>query len=85
MATTVTKQLSDKGTDGTLLGQSATDLISFYGATPVVQPSVLSAVTTTQPTATVFGFTTTAQFNALISAVNTIIANLKTLGLMATA
>lgn len=31
------KQLSDANTTGTGLGQSATDLISFYGATPVAQ------------------------------------------------
>ena len=67
------------------IGDSAADLIAFYGAAPVAQPAVLSAVTTTQPTATVFGFTTTAQFNALIAAVNTLIANQKTLGFMATA
>lgn len=78
-------ELSDKGPDGSRLGQSATDLVSFYGATPVAQPAVTAAITTTQPTATVFGFTTTAQFNALIAAVNTLIANQKTLGLMATA
>jgi hypothetical protein len=31
------KQLSDANGDGTALGQSATDKISFYGATPVTQ------------------------------------------------
>lgn len=31
------KQLSDANADGTSLGQSATDKISFYGATPVTQ------------------------------------------------
>ena len=31
------KQLSDKNPDGVALGQSATDTISFYGATPVTQ------------------------------------------------
>ena len=33
------KQLSDNNPSGTSLGQSATDLISFYGATPVSQRS----------------------------------------------
>lgn len=32
-----TRQLSDATPDGTVLGQSATDKISFYGATTVVQ------------------------------------------------
>jgi len=31
------KQLSDANGSGTALGQSATDLISFYGATPLAQ------------------------------------------------
>lgn len=31
------KQLSDANPNGTALGQSATDTISFYGSTPVVQ------------------------------------------------
>jgi hypothetical protein len=31
------KQLSDANPGGSGLGQSATDLISFYGVTPVVQ------------------------------------------------
>jgi hypothetical protein len=31
------KQLSDLNGSGTALGQSATDTISFYGATPVAQ------------------------------------------------
>lgn len=31
------KQLSDANADGTALGQSTTDKISFYGVTPVVQ------------------------------------------------
>lgn len=31
------KQLSDGNPVGTGLGQSATDLISFYGATPIAQ------------------------------------------------
>jgi hypothetical protein len=31
------KQLSDSNPDGTGLGQSASDLITFYGGTPVSQ------------------------------------------------
>lgn len=42
------KQLSDGNPLGTRLGQSATDLVGFYGATPVVQPTsaAQSAITT---------------------------------------
>ena len=34
------QQLSDNNSQGTALGQSATDLISFYGATPLAQQSL---------------------------------------------
>jgi len=34
---TIGRQLSDGNPDGTSLGLSDTDLISFYGATPVAQ------------------------------------------------
>lgn len=41
------KQLSDKGPDGSLFGQSSTDKIGFYGlGTPIVRPSVATAITT---------------------------------------
>lgn len=36
---TLKKQLSDANPDGTVMGQSATDLVAFYGATPVAQRS----------------------------------------------
>jgi hypothetical protein len=39
------KQLSDGGPDGTVLGQSSTDLVSFYGGTPRARPSVPAAIT----------------------------------------
>jgi hypothetical protein len=41
------KELSDGGTEGTRLGQSSTDKVGFYGlATPIVRPSVATAITT---------------------------------------
>lgn len=60
----------------------ASDTVGFYGAAPVARMASITAITTTQPILTVFGFTTTAQFNALVNAVNQIIADLKTAGLM---
>ena len=36
------KQLSDNNGSGTGLGQSATDTIAFYGATPVAQRTSLA-------------------------------------------
>lgn len=49
--TNYNRKLSDKNADGTTLGDSASDLISFYGATPVVQQASAAAgtdATTTQ-------------------------------------
>jgi hypothetical protein len=47
------KQVSDGGPDGTVVGQSSTDKIAFYGATPVVKQAatVLGALTTGETTA----------------------------------
>lgn len=67
---------------GTIKVGGVSDTVGFYGAAPVAQMASIAAITTTQPTLTVFGFTTTAQFDALINAVNQIIADLKTAGLM---
>jgi hypothetical protein len=66
-----TKQLSDGGADGTVLGQSSTDKIGFYGKTPVVRGSAVTALVTT-PTAT-----------DIATAVNAIISRLQTVGIIA--
>lgn len=65
------KQLSDGGPDGTSLGQSSTDKISLYGATPVVRGSAVTTLATT-PTAT-----------DIATAVNSIISRLQSVGLIA--
>jgi hypothetical protein len=57
--------------DGTVLGRSSTDLISFYGETPVVQGAAVTTLATT-PTAT-----------DIATAVNSIISRLQTVGLIA--
>lgn len=71
MATTQIKELSDKNPDGTRLGQSATDLVGFHGATPSVQSSVKATVTVS------------TTITVLVDAVNAILDCLKTKGLMA--
>lgn len=74
-------QLSRGDDDGTILGQSATDKISFFGtATTVVQQSAGTAYTKTTTTTT----TTTAltvDITALGSLVNTLRTALVNLGL----
>ena len=77
------KQLSDGNPDGTSLGQSTTDLISFYGVAAVVQGAAVTSVTTTASTTTTpYGYTST-QADAIVAAVNAIIVRLQTVGLIA--
>lgn len=78
------RQLSDGNTDGTVLGQSAADLISFYNATPVTQRSsaAQAAVDATAPTNTSpYGYSQ-AQATAIVTLLNEIRATLVGLGLM---
>jgi hypothetical protein len=78
------RQLSDGNPDGTVLGQSAGDLIAFYNATPIPQRSgaAQAAVPTTAPTNSApYGFGQ-AQAAAILTLLNEIRATLVTLGLM---
>lgn len=55
------RQISDGNSQGTSLGQSATDKISFYGVTPVVQRATATTHTTTNMvTSASFGATQVA-------------------------
>jgi hypothetical protein len=78
------RQLSDGNPDGNVLGQSASDLISFYNGAPVAQRSgaAQAAVPTTAPTnSSPFGFSQ-AQAEAIIVLLNEIRMTLVGLGLM---
>jgi hypothetical protein len=84
------KQLSDGNPDGTGLGQSASDLISFFAATPVVQQTAPAAITTTilsshstQINNTVWAFASQTQASGAITAINTFRTILNNLGLSA--
>lgn len=82
-------QLSKKNPDGTTLGQSASDLVGFYGATPVVQRATAASHTTiattnaVSTTSAIWGFSTSTQANALIAAVAELQATLVANGLWA--
>lgn len=70
------KQLSDGGPDGTLLGQSSTDKLGFYGlATPIARPSVTWATMAT---------TVTTAATSIVSNLNKLRAALVNLGLIVT-
>jgi hypothetical protein len=78
------KHLSDANPDGTVLGQSSSDLIGFYNATPVAQRAVgsFAAVSTTAPTTTTpYGFSTSTQAAAVVTLLNECWATLQALGL----
>ena len=80
--------LGDGGPSGTSLVSSATaDLASFWAATPVVRPTSAVAVSTSAPLtiSAGFGFATSAQMIALITAVNVLRANSVTTGLATSA
>jgi hypothetical protein len=65
-------QLSDGGPDGTVMGQSASDLIGFYGvATPVAQRA--SSVQTTSNVAAYTSTTASALMGAwMVEVTNTL-------------
>ena len=77
--------LDKNNDDGTNFGYAATSKIGFYGlTTPIVQPTGATAVATTAATtATPYGYTTSTQADAIVTALNATIANLKALGLVA--
>jgi hypothetical protein len=69
----VLNQLSDGDSEGTTIGQSATSKVSFYGATPIVQPAAAAQAAivdasggTAAPTNGIL--TLTATYNATIIA-----------------
>lgn len=79
-------QLHDGNPDGVNFGSASTDKLGFYGlTTPVTQPTTIAAVTTTAATSTTnaYGYTTAAQADAIVTAVNACSAALRTLGIVA--
>ena len=70
------QQLSQGLDDGVCLGQSSTDKVSMYGITPTVQLAVGAAVATTD--------LTTTGILAVVNAYNTLITQLKLVGIVKT-
>jgi hypothetical protein len=80
------KQLSDGNPDGTVLGQSATDKISFFGGTPIAKQGgtamVVPTVAYTVQGSSPFGFSTSADFIAFVAQVRAMADALVKYGLM---
>ena len=79
------RELSDYNSQGTRLGRSASDLISFYGATPVVRNTQSSGVHVTTFGATLasqtasgggFGASTAAIMTSTFTAVNALMVDM---------
>lgn len=91
-ARTTILELSDGNSAGTRLGQSSTDLISLWGATPVAQRSNIadvatSTITTAATSTTPWGFATSTQADAVAALVaslrtkfNTLLTDLEAVG-----
>jgi hypothetical protein len=76
-------QLSNGNTDGVALGQSATDLVGFHGATPVARVSGFVAPAATAATnSSPFGYSQT-QADAIVTWIRAADAALKAKGLIA--
>ncbi|MEO5329951.1 MAG: hypothetical protein H7829_17105 [Magnetococcus sp. THC-1_WYH] len=83
--------VGDSNPDGMSFGLSTTEKITFFNGTPVVQPATVSTVVTAAITTAAATTTTTfqglldAKLRASNIAINTVIARLKTLNLIASA
>lgn len=64
--------IGDGRPDGTRIGRTSSEKVAFFGATPVVQPTALADVTPA------------ADGTAVGTAFNTLLAKLRTLGLIDT-
>jgi len=91
--TATTRQLSDGNSVGTQLGTGIGDKISFYAATPLTQQtstaqagvlasSASAAMSTASGAVTVWGWTSAATPNGLVTLVNELRADLVALGLI---
>lgn len=77
------KQLSDGSSDGTVLGQSASDLIGFHGTSGTDQAAATTSVSSGGVSIGGWGFSTSVVANGIVTALNDVIACLKEKGLMA--
>lgn len=76
--------IGDGNTDGTVLGQSSTELIAFHGATPIAQPAAAAqaAAPAGGTGATAGAYDTASNRNDMINLVNAMRTVLVNNGLM---
>lgn len=83
-------QLKDEADTGFVFGKTSSDKIAFYGGTPASRPSAPTAVDTTAARSTnstistaTWGYAGSTQANAIVTAVNTLIGIVTSLGIAA--
>lgn len=66
-----------------VLATNSGGTIGFYGVTPITRAAAVTTVTTTGASSTTnaYGYTTAAQADDIVTAVNAIISRLSTIGL----
>ena len=79
------EQVTYNAPDGSQMGRATTDKIAFYGSTPIVQPTISSAISTTASISTtgLYGFASSTEAMQVVNAVSTMAYQLKQLGLVA--
>ena len=77
--------VTDNRPDGALIGLTSSEKLAFYGGTPTARPSAPTAVATTVAVSSVststWAYNTSTQANAIVTAVNTLIGIVTSLGL----
>jgi hypothetical protein len=78
------EQVTYNSPDGATMGKDATEKISFFGVTPIVQRTASSQAALTLTTATTagFGFSTSTAFNSFTAQLEEIRAALVAYGLL---
>ena len=79
------EQLTYNAPDGATMGRSTSELISFYGVTPVVQYADVPAASTyiVSTSVGIFGLNTADAVTSLVKQLSTVVAALKACGLVA--
>ena len=79
--------LDGTNADGTILGAATTSKVAFWGGTPTTQGTAITTVVNTAPvassSASAWCYSSSAQALAIITAVNSVITRLQTIGINA--
>lgn len=78
------EQVTYNAPDGAQVGKSSTELLGFYGATPIVPPTLTATISTTASISTAgsYGFSTSTETLQIVAAVSTLALALRNLGLV---